>query len=96
MARVRVIRPFHDTLCDDVRRVPGEVFEATEERFEQLMVRIPGYVERLDVPDDDHDEPDEQDLTSLTVAQLKAMCEERGIKVPAKAKKSDIVKVLGG
>ena len=95
MASLRVIRPFHDTLCDDVRRVPGDVFEATEERFLQLTARIPGYVERIDEPEKPA-ESEGHDLSSLTVAQLKAMCAERGIKVPVKAKKSDIVKVLGG
>lgn len=35
-----------------------------------------------------------QDLNKLTVAQLTALCEEKGIEIPEKAKKADLIALL--
>lgn len=45
-----------------------------------------------DVPEDDETIPYE----NMTVAQLRALCEEREIDVPADARKADLIKVLRG
>lgn len=36
----------------------------------------------------------EKDLNKLTVAQLTALCEEKGIEIPEKAKKADLIALL--
>lgn len=38
----------------------------------------------------------EEELSKQTVAQLKTMCAEKGIEIPADAKKADIIQLLGG
>ena len=39
-------------------------------------------------------EPEPVDLTALTVAALRAMCEDRGISAPKKATKAQLVALL--
>lgn len=99
MARVTVIRPFHD-LVEDVDRRAGDVFDATDERARQLACVLPrGYVE---VEQPQIAEPEEKpaddmpDLLSMTVAQLKALASERGTEIPKGARKADIIKLLKG
>ena len=111
MVLVTVNRPFHD-LVEDVDRHAGETFEAEEGRAARLKRALPaGYV-KLDaiapapeppkpkpapepVPEP---EPEQQaeDLSRLTIQQLRAVAKERGIELPKRAKKTEIVKILEG
>ena len=100
---VKVLRGFYDRMarCD---REAGDVFETTEGRATQIASRIPGFVEiapveeaPVEVPAEQVEEPAEQvDLSSLKVAELKALCAERGIEVPSKATKAVLIGLLEG
>ena len=91
MAVVKVLRRFRD-LKHHIDREVGETFEATEERAAQIAAALPGYV-TYEVAEA-RPEPEPVDLTKLTVATLKALCKERGVEVPAKAKKADLIALL--
>lgn len=96
MATVTVLRGFRD-LKAHRDRVPGEVFEAPEERAAYIAARLPGYVEVTkpeQVAEPEPQEDHEADLTKLTVPTLRSLCEERGIEVPKRAKKADILALL--
>lgn len=84
MPSVRTLRPFYD-LVERVDRREGDVFEATEERAAQIAQLLPGYVEVSAV-----------DLGSLKLAQLRELAAERGVEIPAKATKAEILELLEG
>lgn len=86
MVTVRVLKPFYDKVAK-VDRNPGETFDATERRAEQISNRIPGYVELV---------VEDIDLATLKIGELRELAKERGVKVPAKATKAEIVKLLEG
>lgn len=90
MATVRVLRVFYD-LKARRKRKPGDVFEATTERANELVSEIPGHVTVTDA------EPPREapDLTKLTNQQLVELCRERGVDVPKRYKKADLVALLG-
>ena len=87
MVTVTVLKGFRD-LKRHVSRKPGDMFEATEERAAHLAAALPGFVsyEAAEGP--------KVDYSKLTVAKLKALCEERKIAVPPKAKKADLIALL--
>lgn len=92
MYAVKVLRGFYDRMarCD---REAGDVFETTEGRARQIASRIPGFVEIAPV----EEAPAEQvDYSTLKVAELKALCAERGIEVPTKATKAVLIGLLEG
>ncbi len=84
MVQVRTLRDFYD-LEERVDRKEGDVFEASEERARQIAELLPGYIE-----------VGRADLGSLKVTQLRELAAERGIEVPAKANKAEIVELLEG
>lgn len=84
MPSVRTLRPFYD-LLERVDRHEGDVFDATEERAAQIAQLLPGYVEVSTV-----------DLGSLKLAQLRELAAERGVEIPAKATKAEILELLEG
>lgn len=88
MVRVKVLKSFYDLACHKDRGV-GEEFDVTEERAAQIDRALPGYI--LVSKEEDGAA---EDMTKLTAAQLKALCEERGIAVPSRAKKADIIALL--
>lgn len=106
MVLVTVNRPFHD-LVEDVERHAGETFEVGEGRAARLKRALPaGYVE-LDAiapapepaPEpvaEPEPEREPEDLSRLTVQQLRAVADERGVELPKRAKKSEIIKILEG
>ena len=86
--RCRVTRPFF------VRR-GGHIY-GTGETFEGGRSQV-ALLARRRLVDSLEDVPDEApDLTSLTNAQLAAMCEERGIEVPRRATKAQLLALLEG
>lgn len=44
MTSVKVIKGFYD-LAEDVRREPGDSFDATDERAAEIAAKLAGYVE---------------------------------------------------
>lgn len=93
MVTVRVNRGFAD-LLHKVDRSPGEEFAATEERAEQLMRKLPsGFVEVVGKEASKAEAPS-KDLSRKTVAELTAIARERGIAVPSKPKKAELLTLL--
>lgn len=86
MVTVTVLRPFRDfsKRCD---RNAGDTFTATEERARQIDAKLPGYI-TYSV------EMDEPNLAEMTVAQLRSVAKERGVKLAAGAKKAEILDAL--
>ena len=96
MVTITVLKAFGD-LDARVNRKSGDVFEATEERAEYIESKLPGYISISHGEADEVTEPaKDTDLTKATVAELRAMCSERGIEVPKGAKKADIIALLEG
>lgn len=85
MVTITVKRRFYDLRGHEWRQ-PGDMVHTTGERAAEIMAALPGYVEV-------HEEP-KADLSRLTVEQLRAMCAERGIDVPRRAKKDDYIRLL--
>ena len=88
MVTVTVIKGFRDLKVHADRRA-GETFNATEERAKEIAARLPGYVTY------ETNEP-KSELDGLSVEELRALCEERGIKVPARAGRARLVSLLEG
>ena len=107
MVLVTVLRRFADFVAKCDRNV-GDQFEATEKRAAYIDAKLPGYItfEAIDeekpepapVEEPEHEvEPvaDPQvDLSTLTVATLKALAKERGVEVPKGAKKAQLIALL--
>ena len=99
MVTVTVVRTFYD-LKKHKSRKAGTTFDATEERAAFIAAALPGYItyEAVEPAYEQTVEPvaDEpkEDISKLTVAQLKALCAERGIDVPKKTKKAEIIALL--
>ena len=54
------------------------------------------HVEEPQEPETAHDETEATDYSAMTVTELKALCAERGIEVPKRAKKAHLVELLEG
>ena len=87
MPSVRTLRPFYDLVAHRDRKA-GDVFDATGERAAQIADRLPGYVEIVGT--------EAPDYSAMRVAELRALCADRGIEVPSKATKATIIELLEG
>lgn len=68
----------------------GDEFAGTDGQARELQDM--GFVEIVtEAPGDDSRDPAEQPAEGMTVAELKALCAEYGIEVPANAKKANLV-----
>ena len=94
MATVTVLRVFWD-LKARRKRVPGDVFEASEDRAADLESRLPQHVAVTYKPQVEA-ETSTKDYASLTKAELQALCDERGIAYAKNASKAKLVGLLGG
>lgn len=81
-ARVNV--PFGDKTDGDKLYLAGEIYEGDDERIADLQSR--GFVTPLAKPG--------VDFESLTVRELVAMCGEKGIEVPKKPRKAELIASL--
>ena len=95
----KVIIPFRDRETWVAYKV-GDEWEGTPERRETLIQG--GYVqsgliahEGEENGSDGRTAPAESILGDKTVAELRQIADERGIEVPKRAKKADILKLLG-
>ncbi len=102
MISVNVLADFYDLKAHKWRR-KGNSFKATDERAAQLRAVLPGYTSSEEEPKEVEspqpevekvEAPKEQDLSKLTNPQLKALCEQRGIAVPKRAKKEVLLALL--
>ena len=83
------IKPFRHANTG-ITYLVGDEFEGTDEQARELCAK--GYLEIVDeAPQEGETEADEVALEDMTVAQLRAICEEYGIPAPAKAKKENLV-----
>lgn len=95
MATVHVLKPFSD-FVEKVDRTEGEDFEATDERADYIAAKLPGYVTVTKDPQPQSEVEGSPNLAALKVAQLKALCAERGIEVPKRATKARLIAILEG
>jgi len=91
MARVKVLRRFRD-LSEHVDREAGSTFAASLARAEEIDARLPGYI----TYEDEGGSPEEPDLSSLKVAELRAMASERGLTIPKNPTKARLIELLEG
>ena len=85
MVNITVLKPFYD-LKAHKNRMPGDTFEATEERAAQIAAALPGYVSIK--------EPEPVDYASMTAQQLTALAKERGVLPKGRVSKATLVKIL--
>lgn len=97
MVTLTVLRTFYD-LKKHRDRVPGEEFTVSEERAEQIVSALPGYVTVHEPePEPEHEpesEPEEVDLSKMTVAQLSALARERGVMPKGRPSKVRLIEIL--
>lgn len=85
MVNITVLKPFYDLKVHRDRHV-GETFEASSKRAANLEVVLPGYISV--------EEPEQVDLTKLTMQQLTALAKERDIKLKGRVSKARLVEIL--
>ena len=84
MTRVSVLMPFWDRRAK-VQRAAGESFDADDGRAAEIAAILPGYVELSAAGDD---------LSGMTVAELRALADERGVTYPRNAGKAKLIGLL--
>ena len=92
MVTVRVLKRFWD-LKRKRTRVEGEVFQEEPERVAQIEEALPGYTERLVLEEGKAEGPD---VRSMSLRELKALAKERGIDIPPRTPKDEIITLLEG
>lgn len=92
MVMLTTLSRFYDLRAHKWREV-GETFSVNEKRAEQLFARIPDSVTLSESP---RPVEPEQNLASMTIAELRKLAAERGIELPNKARKETIINKLRG
>lgn len=104
---VKTNRCFYD-LREDCYRNVGDVFEVSQDRFNELNELVNGFVEEVkeikeDAPENEDktqedeevtEEVEEENQEDLTVAEIKEKLDEAGIEYKAKATKSELLELL--
>ena len=85
MVTITVLKQFRD-LIEHVDRYPGDTFDVTDERAEQLSARLPGYAT--------YAKQEQDSLSGLSIDELRTLAEERGIEVPKKVGKAKLIALL--
>ena len=85
MVNITVLKSFYD-LKAHKNRMPGDTFEATEERAKRIDAALPGYVAI--------EEPEAVDYEGMTVQQLTALAKERGVMPRGRVSKATLVNIL--
>ena len=85
MVTVTVTKKFRD-LVEHVDRHPGDTFDVTDERAEQLSARLPGYAT--------YTRQEQDSLSDLSLDELRTLAEERGIEVPKKVGRARLIALL--
>lgn len=93
--KVKVLRNFKDLKENKFREV-NEVFEATKERVEEINSTPHGALIEVIKEDEKKTIPDEIDVEDLTVKQIKEILDQTNIKYNARAKKEELIELLGG
>lgn len=98
MATVRVLKRFWDRKRK-VTRNPGDAFDESNERAAEIQSRLPGYVDvTIDVaaPAEQGAADTTTDYSEMSSQELRSLCAERGIDVPKRAKKAQLIALLEG
>ena len=85
MVNITVLKPFYDLKAHKDRRV-GDTFEVSHKRAAHLELVLPGYTSA--------EEPEQVDLTKLTMQQLTAIAKERGVKPKGRTTKAQLIEIL--
>ena len=85
MVNITVLKPFYD-LKAHKDRMPGDIFEVTEERARHIDAALPGYVAI--------EEPEQMDYTKMTAQQLAALAKERGVLPRGRVSKAALIEIL--
>lgn len=88
IVEARVIKSFKHTNTGIVW-FEGDLFKGTDDAAAQLAEM--GYLDFGGKP-----RPPEPELATLTVSELRALCAERGVDAPPRARKADLVAALNG
>ena len=94
MATVNVLRAFYDKGARR-KRMPGDVFATSNERAREIESKLPQHVSVTYEPQVEV-ETSAKDYSSLTKAELQALCDERGITYAKNASKAKLIGLLGG
>lgn len=87
MVAVTVKRHFWDISAKTKRR-EGDTFTTTPERAKEIDQKLPGYITFTE-------EAKGSSLSSLGVQELRAIAAERGIEVPKRASKNQLIELIG-
>ena len=104
---VKTNRCFYD-LREYCYRNVGDIFEVSQDRFNELNELVNGFVEEVketkeDAPEDEDktqedeeftEEVEEENQEDLTVAEIKEKLDEAGIEYKANATKSELLELL--
>lgn len=90
IVEARVIKSFKHTNTGRIW-FWGDTFKGSAEAAAQLAEM--GY---LDFDGKQPEKPEQPELATLTVAELKALCDGRGVKAAKNAKKADLIAALEG
>lgn len=74
-----------EQILNDNREMSGEDRQICQEQINQARSQGPDPAPEVD---------EDTDLESLTVPQLKALADSRGVEIPSDAKKADIIEAL--
>lgn len=85
--KVKALIQFKDLKEQEMREI-GDVFEVDQDRYD-FIVKNAGPI--IEIVEDNSQEND-----NLTVSEIKALLDEKGIEYPKSAKKEDLLKLLNG
>lgn len=98
--RVKATRRFFDKAAGATRR-EGDVFDASEERFDEIEAKLPGYVEAVEAESEDcagEEEAETDELSGLTTAntkrEIKEWADARGIEVDVTLTKAQMIEAV--
>ena len=87
--KIQATRKFID-IKEGVTRKKGDIFDVTEERFEEINGTKYGILAT------NLEEVEEVNFEEMTVAQIKELLDKQGIEFNSKAKKDELINLIAG